>query len=253
MRSKISVRGSSRAEQTSQEESSLQKTTKATSTKSKSQKHSWKGFMQRLEDRLGEMAKTKNPLQRSFVKGYPFIQIIVDYPTTSKFKPPIVTPKYDGKADPALHIELYQAAADIYSVPNQMRCRAFSNSIIGPAQIWYNNLSRGKNSSFHPLTEMFIDNFCFGAKPIKSFIHILTVCQKPGKTTPEYITRFNNEKLEVIDYEEKTAIAALMSGLLAKDLYYALAKNPHKTMTELMVKVGKIMNAEEAMAAKETP
>ena len=37
----------------------------------------WKGSIQRLEDRLGEMAKAKNPLQRTFVQGTPFVQAIV--------------------------------------------------------------------------------------------------------------------------------------------------------------------------------
>ena len=79
---------------------------------------------------------------------------------------------------------------------------------------------------------------------------MLGVRQKSGESTRDYITRFNNEKLEVIDYEEKTAITALMSGLLPNKLYYTLAKDPPKTMSELMAKAAKIMNAEEAMAAK---
>ena len=65
----------------------------------------WKGSIQRLEDRLGEMVKERNPLQRTFVQGTPFVQAIVNFPTPSKFKAPVVTPKYDGKTDPVLHIE----------------------------------------------------------------------------------------------------------------------------------------------------
>ena len=67
------------------------------------------------------MAKAKNPLQRTFIRGTPFVQAIVDFPTPSKFKAPVVTPKYDGKTHLVLHIEQYQAAADIYAVPDEMR------------------------------------------------------------------------------------------------------------------------------------
>ena len=113
------------------------------------------------------MAKAKNPLQRTFVRGTPFVQYIVDFPTPSKFKAPVVTLKYDGKTDPVLHIEQYQDAVDIYAVPDEMRCRAFSGNLTGSAQIWYNNLPQGKISTFLQLAELFIGNFCFGAKPVK--------------------------------------------------------------------------------------
>ena len=43
-----------------------------------------------------------------------------------------------------------------------------------------------------------------------------------------------------------------MSGLIPEKLYYALAKEPPKTMTELLAKVGKTMSAEEAISTKET-
>ena len=79
---------------------------------------------------------------------------------------------------------------------------------------------------------------------------MLSVRQKIGESTRDYITRFNNKKLEVIDYEEKIAITALMSGLLPNKLYYTLAKSLPKTMAELMAKAAKIMNAKEVVAAK---
>ena len=85
----------------------------------------------------------------------------MNFPTPSKFKSPVVTPKYDGKTDPVLHIEQYQAAADIYVVPDEMSCKAFPGTLTGVAQIWYNNLPRGKISTFFQLDELFIGNFCF--------------------------------------------------------------------------------------------
>ena len=81
------------------------------------------------------MTKLKNPLQRSFVKGSPFLQTIVDFPTPLKFKALVVTPKYDGKTYPILHIKQYHVASGIYAVPDEMRCGAFSGTIIGLAQI----------------------------------------------------------------------------------------------------------------------
>ena len=182
----------------------------------------------RLEDKLGEIAKTRNPLQRSFVKGSLFVKEIMDFPTPAKFKSLVVSPKCDGKTDPVLHIEKYQATTNNYPIPNEMRCRAFSGTITGSAQIWYNGLPRGQICSFNQLSELFINNFCFGAKPVKRVAHLLSVRQKEGESTRDYITRFNNEKLEVVDYEEKIEITTLMSGLLPKKLYYTLTKVPPK-------------------------
>ena len=61
------------------------------------------------------------------------------------------------------------------------------------------------------------------------------------------------QRKDSCSFEEKIAINALMSGLLLENLYYALAKDPLRTMTELMAKASKIMNTEEPMATKQAP
>ena len=37
---------------------------------------------------------------------------------------------------------------------------------------------------------------------MKRVAHLLSVRHKEGESTRDYITRFNNKKLEVIDYED---------------------------------------------------
>ena len=165
---------------------------------------------------IGRNGKDKKPTTKKFCKRVSICASNCGFPYSSKVQGSSSNTQIWWKTDPVLHIEKYQAAADIYAVPDEMRCRAFSGTITGSAQIWYNGLPRGQISSFNQLAELFINNFCFGAKPVKRVAHLLSVRQKEGESTRDYITRFNNEKLEVVDYEEKTAITALMSGLLPK-------------------------------------
>ena len=92
--------------------------------------------------------KSRDPLQRGYTIGSPFVAKIVNFPRPSKFKPPVVTPRYDGSTNPVHHVEMYQSAADIYSISDEMRCRAFSGTLTGAAHVWYTSLPKNSIENF---------------------------------------------------------------------------------------------------------
>ena len=61
--------------------------------------------------------------------------------------------------------------------------------------------------------------------------------------------RFTWETLEVDKADDKVQLTTFKTGLRSKDLVASLAKNPPKTMTEMLLKAQKYINAEDVVAA----
>ena len=61
--------------------------------------------------------------------------------------------------------------------------------------------------------------------------------------------RFTHETLEVDEADDKVQLTTFKAGLRSRDLVASLAKNPLKTMAEMLLKAQKYMNVEDALAA----
>ena len=61
--------------------------------------------------------------------------------------------------------------------------------------------------------------------------------------------RFTRETLEVDEADDKMQLTSFKAELRSRDLVASLAKNPPKTMAEMLLKVQKYMNVEDAVAA----
>ena len=64
-----------------------------------------------------------------------------------------------------------------------------------------------------------------------------------------YVSRFTRGKVEVDEVDDKVQLTTFKAGLKSRDFVASLAKNPPKTMAEVLLKAQKYMNAEEALAA----
>ena len=64
--------------------------------------------------------------------------------------------------------------------------------------------------------------------------------------------RFNAESLKIDIPDEKFAITAFIAGLgvQSKDLMFSISKNPQASMDEVLTKVEKYINGEEALISK---
>ena len=79
--------------------------------------------------------------------------------------------------------------------------------------------------------------------------HLLTVRQGEKETLRSYVKRFTRETLEVDEADDKVQLTTFKVGLRSRDLVASLAKNPLRTMAEMLLKAQKYMNAEDVVAA----
>ena len=61
--------------------------------------------------------------------------------------------------------------------------------------------------------------------------------------------RFTGKTLEVDEADDKVQLTTFKARLRSQDLVASLAKNPPKTMVEMLLKTQKYMNAKDALAA----
>ena len=66
-----------------------------------------------------------------------------------------------------------------------------------------------------------------------------------------YITRFNKEALSIDEVDDKILVAAFTNGLRKGKFSFSLYKNDPKTMSEVLYRATKYMNAEDALIARE--
>ena len=101
--------------------------------------------------------------------------------------------------------------------------------------------------NFEQLSNAFLRHFIGGQRPKRPANHLLTIRQGERETLRSYVKRFTRETLEVDEADDKVQLAK--AGLRSRDLVASLAKNPPKTMAEMLIKAQKYMNAENAVAA----
>ena len=66
-----------------------------------------------------------------------------------------------------------------------------------------------------------------------------------------YITHFNKEALLIDGADDKILMAALMNELQKGKFLFSLYKNDSKTMSDVLYRATKYMNAEDALLARE--
>ena len=66
-----------------------------------------------------------------------------------------------------------------------------------------------------------------------------------------YITCFNKEALSIDEADDKILVAAFTNGLRKGKLLFSLYKNDPKTMTDVLYRATKYMNAEDVLLAHE--
>ncbi|XP_058111727.1 uncharacterized protein LOC131255049 [Magnolia sinica] len=157
--------------------------------------------------------------------------------------PPVI--QYSGSSDPSEHIEAYRSWMQIQTAINAMMCRGFSITLTGSARSWYRQLKPNSIDSFAKLSKLFLTQFISGKKSRKSNTHLFTIKQCPKESLKDYIAHFNEEALQVEDYDDKMVLSTVFSGLREGKFTFSIRKNPPKTLAELVTRAYKYTNTEE--------
>ena len=178
----------------------------------------------------------------------PFTTVVLECPVLSKFRLPQLE-SFDGLKDPQDHLNTFKMTLGLQQPPDEILCRSFPTTLKGAAREWFTKLPASSIDSFEQLSNAFLRHFIGGQRPKRPADHLLTIRQGEKETLRSYIKHFTRETLEVDEADDKVQLTTFKAGLRSRDLVASLAKNPPRTMAEMLLKAQKYMNAEDAMAA----
>ena len=158
---------------------------------------------------------------------------------------------YDGVKDPLDHLETFKTLMHLKGVPNEIMCKAFPVMLKGPARIWFSRLTPNSINHFQGAKRQFTSHFIGGHRYKRSTACLISIKQQEDETLRSYITRFNKEAFSIDKAGDKILIAAFTNGLWKGKFLFSLYKNDPKTMSEVLYRATKYMNAEDALLARE--
>ena len=139
----------------------------------------------------------------------------------------------------------------LQEIPHEIMCRAFPTTRRGSARIWFSRLTPNSISSFKELSVQFALHFIGGHKYKKSTACLMNIKQREDEMLRSYITRFNKEALSINEADDKILLATFTNGLRKGKFLFSLYKNDSKTMSGVLYRATKYMNAEDALLARE--
>ena len=149
------------------------------------------------------------------------------------------------------HLESFKTLMHLQGIPDEIMCRAFPTMLKGLARIWFSRLTPNSISSFKELSAQFALHFIGGHRYKKSTACLMNIKQREDETLKSYITHFNKEALSIDEANDKILIVAFTNGLQKRKFLFSLYKNNPNTMSDVLYRATKYMNAEDALLAQE--
>ncbi|XP_025692397.1 uncharacterized protein [Arachis hypogaea] len=134
---------------------------------------------------------------------------------------------------------------NLEGVGDEVRCRAFPITLVGPTIRWFNSLPQGSVAAFSDITRAFLAKFTTYIAKVKHPINLLGVTQRAGDPTRKYLDRFNDECLEIDGLTDSVASLCLTNGLLNEDFRKHLTTKPVWMMQEIQSVAREYINDEE--------
>ena len=158
---------------------------------------------------------------------------------------------YDGVKDPFDHLETFKILMHLQRIPNKIMCKAFPTTLKGLARIWFSRLTLNSINTFKELNAQFTSHFIGGHRYKKSTACLMSIKQREDETLRSYITRFNKDALSIDKADDKIFVVAFTNGLRKGKFLFSLYKNDPKTMSKVLYRATKYMNAKYALLARE--
>ncbi|XP_075649959.1 uncharacterized protein LOC142620480 [Castanea sativa] len=180
----------------------------------------------------------------------PFTAPVTSFPLPSKFRM-LQVEAYDGSRDPLDHLETFKTLMHLQGVADEIMYRAFPTTLRGPTRVWFSRLTPNSISTFKEFSAQFALHFIGGHRYKKSTACLMNIKQREDETLRSYITCFNKEVLSIDEADDKILVVAFTNGLRKGKFLFSLYKNDPKTMSDVLYKATKYMNAEDALLAQE--
>ncbi|XP_057730909.1 uncharacterized protein LOC130946255 [Arachis stenosperma] len=138
-----------------------------------------------------------------------------------------------------------------FTLPSSLE-PAFPTYLDGAALLWFSKLPEGSISSFEKLAKSFIDYFAAARIYVHGSDYLGTIRQGPQESLNDYMTRFAEATMEIIDLNPAVHLHAIKSGLKPGKVRETIAVTKPKTLEEFRDRAAGQMEIEELCEAEKT-
>lgn len=110
-------------------------------------------------------------------------------------------PKYERNKDPQEHVTTFDLVMNLYRQIDAINAKVFVTTLTGKIQEWCTNLPTRSIDSYDQLLKKFSFHFTSKKKAKKSATYLFTIRQREDETFRNFMSRFNNDMLEVQDLQ----------------------------------------------------
>nr|XP_025704025.1 uncharacterized protein LOC112805920 [Arachis hypogaea] len=149
------------------------------------------------------------------------------------FTLPSLLEPYKGISDPRAHIKKFQSTI-FFNGPNNepVLCRAFPTYLDGAALLGFSKLPAGSISSFEEMAKSFIYYFAAARIYVHGSDYLGTIRQGLQESLKDYMTRFAEATMEILDLDLAVHLHALKVGLRPRKFRETIAVTKPKTLEE---------------------
>ena len=134
---------------------------------------------------------------------------------------------------------------------DEIMCRVFPTTLKGLARIWFSRLMPNSISTFKELSAQFASHFIGEHRYETSTACLMNIKQWEDEKLRSYITSFNKEALLIDEADDKILVYVFTNGLQKGKFLFSLYKNDPKTISDVLYRATKYMNAKDALRAHE--
>ncbi|XP_076935193.1 uncharacterized protein LOC143601766 [Bidens hawaiensis] len=140
---------------------------------------------------------TKPYCPAAFSEKSKFIASIATTPFPVNAKIPTTVGRYNGMTDPSDHLQNFVAVGGVSGWTLPYWCHMFALTLTGAAREWFKKLPDGQISSWDDLVKKFSQQFSQQKKHTRDQSEILDVVRWDNESIEDFITRFNDESLNI--------------------------------------------------------
>ena len=155
--------------------------------------------------------------------------------------------EYNGSKDSLNHLESFKTLMHLQGVPDKIMCKAIPTTLKELARVWFSKIAPNSISTFKELSGHFIMHFIGEQRYKRSSASILNIKQREDESLRSYVTQFNREALLINKAYDKVLVIAFTNGLCSREFLFFIYKHDSKTMTNMLYRATKYMNAKDAM------
>jgi len=182
-------------------------------------------------------------------EGPPLARRVIEEMVPPHFLIPKVTP-FTGEGDPESHLKAFRAQMLISGGNDALRCKMFVGTLTGTTLKWFSKIPNGSITTFSDFSRLFMDRFSVNRPKQLQIADMFDIKQKPEETLKQFLNRFCDASMGLLNPSEEMLVGAFVKGLRANLFSESLIRSPALTLAEVRSRAAIHIETEEAMQRK---